>query len=97
MPEPQREFTRSEWLADLTTHAGYGVLFEDIFEAIIKEEETKLFNSVKGPQARIYQLEVVTYMKAYLEKAKNMIKNTIITAQQKGTEDVQKTQRRGRR
>lgn len=92
-----KPLTKDELIADLVTHAGYKVLMEDIFEFLIKEEEERLWNSTQGPQARVYQLEVVTYMKAFLSKAKTKIANTVVNAQQKGQRDVQKTQRTGRR
>lgn len=94
------ELTRSQLLADLTKHTGYKVLIEDIFDKIIEEEETILFTTAKGPQARAYQLEIVTYMKAFLVKIKTRVANTLITAQQqdmKGKQNVQETQRPGRR
>jgi len=91
------ELTRTQLLADLTTHTGYQVLVEDVFEKIIEEEVERLWIT-QGPQARVYQLEVVTYMKAYLTKVKTRVANTVITAQQqKGMKDVQETQRTGRR
>lgn len=72
---------------------------EDVFEGLIKEEEKHLWKMVGGPQARFHQLEIVSIMKAYLEKAQTKINNTIKNAQQqqKGTRDVQETTRTGRR
>lgn len=92
--------TKSQLLADMTTHPGYKILIEDVFERLIELEVDNLFNVVKGPQARIVQLEAVTYMKAYLKKAKDKIAQTLIDAQQqqmKGKRDVPEIQRPGRR
>ncbi len=93
------EQTRSQLLADLTKHTGYEVLMEDVLEKIIEEEVKRLWIA-KGPQARVYQLEVVTYMKAFYESIKTRVANTLLTAQQqqmKGKKNVQEIQRTGRR
>ena len=92
--------TRSQLIASLVEHPGYKVLMEDVFEKLIKFEVDILFEVAKGPQARIVQLEAVTYIKAYLQKAKNKIAQTLIDAQQqqmKGKRDVQDSKRSGRR
>ena len=95
---PDKPLTRTQLLVDLTIHAGYEVLMKDVFEAIIEEEEHILWTTNKGPQARLIQLEAVTYMKAYLQKAKIKISNTIKDAQAaERNRDVQETQRTGRR
>lgn len=84
-------------MADLTTHSGYKVLMEDIFEAKIKYEEGVLW-TVPGPKARAVQVEIVATMRAFLETAKIKISNTIKDAQAaERNKHVQETQRTGRR
>lgn len=94
---PEQELKRSQLLADLTTHSGYKVLIEDVFEAIIKFQEGILW-TVPGPKARAVQVEIVSAMKAYLSTAKIKISSTIKDAQAaERNKHVQETQRTGRR
>ena len=91
--------TKSQIFADMTVHAGYKILMEEIFGKTIDEAAALVWDS-KSPQERAARVEMVASWKALMTTVNAKISNTLKDAQQqnmKGKQDVQETQRPGRR
>ena len=96
---PDKELTKSQIFADVTIHAGYKILMEEIIGKIINDAAGLVWDS-RSPEERAARVEMVASWKALMTTVNAKIANTLQDAQQqnmKGKQDVQKTQRPGRR